>query len=299
MQDLKNTIYGFAIGDACGIPYKSLKRDTFNCKKMTSCEEDSLFTEEVGTWSDDTSLTLCMMDALCEKSTNNIQPRYEQNCINWLYNGAFSASGVSFDVSSTNRKMIESFEKGTTNEFANKERSNSNNGLTKISPVAFLDLQNDAQKMALIKMFNKYSNNHPVSNAGCLIYIKILENLRKYKDIEKAVQELSIESKYELEEYDHILNCDVLEFNRNQIWSTNYVVDTLTSAIWAVNNSSSFADAIFNAVNLGGDTDAIAAITGSFAGLIYEIPLGFIYSLKNRQEIDRVLTKFTKIYCKN
>ena len=146
-------------------------------------------------------------------------------------------------------------------------------------------------------MFNSFSNNHPVSNTGCLIYIKLLENLFKFKDIKLALKNLEIDPKYEMEECEHILNLDVLHLKRNQIWSTNYVVDTLTSSIWAVSSSDNFADAIFNAINLGGDTDAIAAITGSMAAAMYEIPLGFIYSLKNKTEINDTINKFSKIYC--
>ncbi len=60
----------------------------------------------------------------------------------------------------------------------------------------------------------------------------------------------------------------------DQIKSSGYIVDSLEAAIWCVINSewNSFADHIFGAINLGGDTDTdtdtdtIAAMTGALYG---------------------------------
>ncbi|OLE24520.1 MAG: ribosylglycohydrolase [Catenulispora sp. 13_1_20CM_3_70_7] len=43
----------------------------------------------------------------------------------------------------------------------------------------------------------------------------------------------------------------------------------LGSAVWAVRTTASFEDAIRAAVDLGGDTDTVAAVTGGLAGAIY------------------------------
>lgn len=43
----------------------------------------------------------------------------------------------------------------------------------------------------------------------------------------------------------------------------------LGSAVWAVRTTSSFVDALRAAIDLGGDTDTVAAVTGTLAGAIY------------------------------
>jgi ADP-ribosylglycohydrolase len=53
------------------------------------------------------------------------------------------------------------------------------------------------------------------------------------------------------------------------IKSSGYVVDTLQSALWAVENSNSFEDAVLKAVNLGDDADTVGAVAGQIAGAIY------------------------------
>lgn len=43
----------------------------------------------------------------------------------------------------------------------------------------------------------------------------------------------------------------------------------VAQAVWAVRSTSSFADAVIAAINLGGDTDTVAAVTGAIAGAVY------------------------------
>src|SRR3954451_12752389 len=45
----------------------------------------------------------------------------------------------------------------------------------------------------------------------------------------------------------------------------------LAEAVWAVRTTSSFSDAVTTAIDLGGDTDTVAAVTGGLAGAIYGI----------------------------
>jgi ADP-ribosylglycohydrolase len=45
----------------------------------------------------------------------------------------------------------------------------------------------------------------------------------------------------------------------------------LGSAVWAVRTTGSFEDALRAAVDLGGDTDTVAAVTGALAGSIYGV----------------------------
>ena len=55
----------------------------------------------------------------------------------------------------------------------------------------------------------------------------------------------------------------------NDINSTGYVVDTLEAVIWVILKSENYKEAIIGAINLGGDTDTIGALTGGVAGIIY------------------------------
>ena len=56
---------------------------------------------------------------------------------------------------------------------------------------------------------------------------------------------------------------------RDQILSTGYVVDTLEAALWCVDRTDNFADAVLLAINLAGDADTVGAVTGQIAGALY------------------------------
>ena len=44
---------------------------------------------------------------------------------------------------------------------------------------------------------------------------------------------------------------------------------TLEAAIWCLLTTNSYKDAVLKAVNLGDDTDTVAAVTGGLAGALY------------------------------
>ncbi|MDF3143016.1 MULTISPECIES: ADP-ribosylglycohydrolase family protein [unclassified Streptomyces] len=57
---------------------------------------------------------------------------------------------------------------------------------------------------------------------------------------------------------------DATEFN-GAVWPC------LGSAVWALRTTSSYEDAVRAAIDLGGDTDTVAAVTGGLAGAVYGI----------------------------
>lgn len=53
--------------------------------------------------------------------------------------------------------------------------------------------------------------------------------------------------------------------------SNGAVWPCLGSAVWALRTTSSYEDAVRAAIDLGGDTDTVAAVTGALAGAVYGI----------------------------
>ena len=89
-----------------------------------------------------------------------------------------------------------------------------------------------------------------------------------------------------------------LNFSLNEIRS-DYEFDetcqgTVPQAIVAFLESTDFEDAIRNAVSLGGDSDTLAAITGSIAGAYYGIPDDMI--LRAFQYLDEYLSSKIEFY---
>jgi ADP-ribosylglycohydrolase len=78
---------------------------------------------------------------------------------------------------------------------------------------------------------------------------------------------------------------------REEIKSSGYVVDTLEAALWCLLTTTSYKECVLKAVNLGEDTDTVAAVAGGMAGALYgydEIPKGWIDTLLKRDYIDNM-----------
>lgn len=72
--------------------------------------------------------------------------------------------------------------------------------------------------------------------------------------------------------YYRILQGEVTAYSRTTICQSGCIPDTIEAALWCFLTTDSFEDAIKKATSLaGGDTCAVSAITGLFAGIYYGI----------------------------
>ena len=95
----------------------------------------------------------------------------------------------------------------------------------------------------------------------------------------------------ELEYFNNIFND-----NLDDVKSGGYVIDTFESVVHCLKNTGNYRDAVLKAVNLGEDTDTVAAICGGLAGIYYgfdDIPSEWIDGVP---ELDRVM-KICESYC--
>lgn len=319
-EKIFNPVIGFIIGDAVGIPYEFKKRGTFECTDMrASTFSDAHLPLPLGSWSDDTSLLLCVLDALTIKEKYNYQEippmkaeaikkrneeidkkvynKFKGNSIKWITVGKFTNHGykIPFDIGSSCRKGILAMMFGATNKTASHKSSNGNGGLMRIPPLAFFKYKNDEELLKYIKLFNECSHNHQISHIGCLIYIKLAQNLMNDMNIRDALSKTvhSIDEKYKIPEYERIWNLSLLDENIDSIKSSGYVVDTLEASIWCCNKSATYKETVLSAVNLGHDTDTIAAISGFLSGIYHKnIPEEWIKNIRKISTVKKICSKF-------
>lgn len=272
VDKLKDAIYGLAVGDAIGVPFEFMTRGTFNCNDMIG---NGTHNQPVGTWSDDTSMTLATCDSyknLRYIDDGDIRKRFEE----WLLNAKYTPFGKVFDFGYTCSEAI--YNKGCFNDIA----SNGNGSLMRILPLAFMSDISDEQ----IKEVSAITHAHDISKEGCLIYVRIAQGLIREDDLsELIIRYVDENSIYRRLRY-------INSIQEDQIKSTGYIVDTLEAAIWCLVTTDNYKDCILKAVNLGGDTDTIAAVSGGLAGIIYgyeDIPIKWINNLQRKDIIDSCL----------
>lgn len=320
---LYDAITGFVCGDACGVPYEFKMRDTFQCTDMrASSMTDAHLVLPLGSWSDDTSMMLCVLNALTEKQKANAQELppmtseklqqrnertmqkvysvFKHDAIAWMTTGRYTNHGyrVPYDIGNSCRRGITAMMLGRTNKKASSVNSNGNGGLMRILPLAFAGMEDEETLMQYIKLLNKDSHNHEISHIGCLIYTKLVQflqipNISLQKALENTVE--SISNQYKIDEYARIWNLSILNEERKYVKSTGYVVDTLEAAIWSCAQSNNYKDAVITAVNLGEDTDTVAALAGGLAGVYFgNVPENWIRNTRRVGFLQKMCDKFEK-----
>ena len=134
---------------------------------------------------------------------------------------------------------------------------------------------------------------------GCKLYVFIARQLLAGKSLD----EILLREDLWRNEYSNIKN--LKNMTRDEIRSTGYVVDTLEAALWCLLNSNSYKECVLKAVNLGGDTDTIAAVAGGLAGIMYGvggekgIPKKWINRIVKHNEIKELCNDFERVAWNN
>lgn len=269
MNKIYNGIIGLVVGDALGVPVEFKKRDTYKVEDMTGY---GTYNQPPGTWSDDSSMTLATLESIARMGMID-SADIMNNFYEWLKNAEFTPWGKVFDVGGATMREITRYANGLKpSKCGGKTRMDNGNGaLMRILPVAMLS--NGTFDQVKILNIAHLTHAHFISDFACLVYAAIVKNLMngmpKEEAVASGIQELqhNIEEFSMLNEYSRLPNIQQLQ--REEIRSSGYVVDTLEAALWCFLNTNSYRECILTAVNLGEDTDTVAAVAGGLAGIHY------------------------------
>ncbi|MBR1969090.1 MAG: ADP-ribosylglycohydrolase family protein [Clostridia bacterium] len=277
-------MYGLIVGDALGVPYEFKERDSF---KMESMAGFGTHNQPPGTWSDDSSMALATIDSFLNTEIfdyDDLMTRFS----GWMHNGDYSPYGKCFDIGHTTLNAIVRFDEGRKPISCGGKgfKDNGNGSLMRILPIAFVE-----HKIDDILNLSSLTHSHEISLMSCRLYVQLAENLMNGMSKEDAVKKLTCC-------VDECENIPVIkEFERKRISSSGYVVDTFEAAVWCLMNTESYKDCIVAAIELGNDTDTVAAVAGGLAGIYYGIggekgiPEEWIDSLAKKDWIEEMLEK--------
>ncbi|MCI1268599.1 MAG: ADP-ribosylglycohydrolase family protein [Ruminococcus sp.] len=303
---VKSAIFGFAVGDAIGVPAEFKSREELRKNPITDMKSYGTYNVPAGTWSDDTSMTLAEMDVLC----NGLDyEKIMQAFCDWYDNGKYTPDDKCFDIGMTTAAALYYFKNSTPPLKCGgiDEKDNGNGSLMRIIPFAlYHSISPDFKE----KIFadSALTHAHMRSKIGCYIYANIIRKMfRLDKKIDKSEFILIIlddiyENICENNEYSYyqrIFDSDFAELSEDEIKSTGYVVHTLEAALWCFLNTDSYEECVLKAVNLGNDTDTVAAIAGGLAGLWYgydSIPKNWINTLRKCEYIEEICKHFSEIH---
>lgn len=309
---VKSGIWGLVVGDALGVPVEFKSRDYLKQNPLTDMIGFGTYNQPEGTWSDDSSLALCLADELTRGLTLQ---EIGNSFVKWFYQNHWTPHGEVFDIGISTREAIIRLKDGEKAELAGnwEENSNGNGSLMRILPLLFevQKIKDRKEKYELIKKVSSITHGHIRSCLACFYYLEFASFLSSevkypisdaYKvanhSLLKLTEELEINPK-EVELFRRITNGKLTELQEEAIQSSGYVIHTLEASIWCLLTTKSYKEAVLKAINLGEDTDTTGAVVGGLAGLYYgqnSIPKEWIDKIARKKDIEELTNKLSDKY---
>lgn len=303
-HQILGALLGLACGDALGVPVESMSRERLKHNPVKDMRGYEMHMQPPGTWSDDSSLTFCLAESLCDGfDTNDIGMKF----IEFVEDSYWTPYGNVFDIGNITLAAINKIKEGTLAEMAGGTdiMSNGNGALMRILPLAFFLENYDEDKFDVIHRVATITHGHIISKIACSIYIEMAMNLLKGLNLKESYHKMqkSINEYYEkidkdaLKVFHKILVQNIASLKEKDIKSDSYVVNTLEAALWSFLNSRNYSQAVLTAVNLGDDTDTVGGIVGSLAGIFYgidNIPKEWVELIPRGEDIEKLATRLYK-----
>ena len=309
-------VFGVVVGDALGCPVEFLDRAELQADPVTDMRGYGTFNLPAGSWTDDSSLTLALLDSLGERKAINL-PDIMDKFTAWLFDGDYTPYGDTFDVGRGTEQAIYRYKwsKDVTACGGTSAHDNGNGSLMRIMPAClYCYEQEKAGKMDrktaidMIHTVSALTHAHLRSKIACGLYYFMVASILNDEDNTPLLELLqrgmtdgwafytqADTDPAELSHYSHLL--DLAYFAtvaEDEIRSTGYVVDTLEAAVWSLITTDSYEACALKAVNLGLDTDTVAAIAGGLAGLYYgmtQMPHAWVDTIARKDWIYNLCEK--------
>lgn len=297
-------IIGGVVADALGVPYEFTSRYDLRKNPAEGMTGYGTYHQPAGTWSDDSSMTLALMDSLINGI--DYEDIMEKFC-DWFLKAKYTPLDDVFDIGNTTHFALENYynmHKSPLECGLSGERDNGNGSLMRVMPILLYINSHDVDLDKQIKLVDNISaltHAHKVSKASCNIYNFIVQEvLNNHEEDFKTLIEIGIDKSrpyYENSEYkcfETIYN-DLFSVNDDYMSGRGYVVDSLEVALYSCYHTDDYESAVLKAVNYGGDTDTNAMIAGGLSGLYYgfgSIPQDWLNTIIKLDYIIELCDKF-------
>ena len=270
LQDrLRGIAVGAAVGDALGMPLE------FHPPRPEYAWVNEMIEGPLpaGTFTDDTEMALCLTESLLLTSPLNSRD----------LSARFTAWYQSHpsDVGIHTAKVLAAIASGTDFAKASHEiqaeepESAGNGGVMRAWPLAIARHAHPGLLAAETRLQCEITHTHEDSINGALLFnfvlYHILQNLSEAKEL--VIRQAILQASEQV-----ILDPDFLLAVKlsamrlpSDLKNSGWVRHSIESALWAVQTTHSFEEALVKVVNLGNDADTAGCITGAISGALYGI----------------------------
>lgn len=250
---LRQFVYGFAIGDALGVPFEFNRVGSFTFNGQMNGY--GTHNQHPGTFSDDTQLLLATLKAA--KNGCRVEG-FLSEYLRWL-SGDY---GQVFDIGNATRVSLLNYKQKGHNDLSavEIEATNGNGAMMRIAPLAFYEYsETEIRKICELTHLGEKSTEYSLKYVG-LIKSVLVGAFDKNK-IEVGF--IGSNSGYAPDSFNIVLKC--------------------------IKETNDYTSAVSKAINMGGDTDTHAALVGGVTAILYDgFPNKFLNKLRGRDLIEQI-----------
>lgn len=260
----RGALVGLAIGDALGTTNEFKPRDTY--EPLTDIVGGGPFRLAPGQWTDDTAMALALAYSLLRNARLDERDLMDRFC-NWWQLGSYSCTGTCFDIGTTTRHALLSYQL-TSNPIAGSVDPNAagNGSLMRLAPVAILYWNDSERRSDIAARQSKTTHAAEEAVQSCVAYAELIA--RAIGGVQRDRLFLPLNGPWE-GAVAEAMSMSAVQLSRDQAKSSGYVIHSLEAVLWAVGGARDFEDAVLRAANLGDDADTTAAVAGQLAGALW------------------------------
>ncbi|KAL4950620.1 ADP-ribosylation/Crystallin J1 [Aspergillus filifer] len=270
---IKGSVFGVAVVDALGGPVEFQPRGSF--EPVSDFQHNFNFDVPPGTWTDDTSMTLCLAKALIDSQGRFVAQAAIRNYVNWHDNGFLSATGHCFDIGSCTAQALRTWQRYFDQNFGiqkddpagheagqsaidqalKREKYCGNGSLMRVSPIGLVYYRDINQALENAAASSDVTHPYPTCAECCEIYTKLIVcaiNDATKEDLAAEVATTIFRDnkiKDRLTRYKNLQDWQATP--ERDIDSSGFVLSTLEAALWSFFTTSTFESGALRVVNLG------------------------------------------------
>lgn len=307
---IRAALWGFVLGDALGLPVQFESREQRRRRPIEGPEGWGCFHVPPGTWSDDSSLLLCTLQALMTQPRNQAPDPapFVRNALNWRFQGEFTPHHQAFDVGGTTEAALHRLANGEAGYLESGDRADHQNGngsLMRMLPLAFLPASDNwPLNLEQTRVWSGITHAHPRAVFACQFHLDFTRNLLQglsplpaYEATCQLWQSQKKLWKREQTALNRLTSGRLASTPEKDISSSGYVIHTLEASLWCFLQGGGFQATVLRAINLGDDTDTVGAVCGGWAGLLYgeeSLPPDWLKALQNFPLLERSISGFAR-----
>jgi ADP-ribosyl-[dinitrogen reductase] hydrolase len=306
IERYRGSLLGLAAGDALGTTVEFALPGTF--EPLFTIVGGGPFDLQMGQWTDDTSMALCLAESLVEKGGFDAVDQMNRYC-RWWKNGHLSSTGSCFDIGTTTRVALRKFLDQTYDTSGrpltgfcgiNDPNAAGNGSLMRLAPVPLYFASSPADAVRWAGESSRTTHAALECVDACRYYAALIVGALQGKTKEELLSERfepveGLWSKKPLSpKVEAIASGSFKRKRPPEIRGTGYVVDCLEASLWAFHHGKDFRAGALLAANLGDDADTTGAVYGQLAGAFYgenDIPTDWRNYLALREVIESFAEK--------